>query len=113
PRGRPSAPRRPASGSSRAWGPASSLCRRTRPARVRAAPRLSCRHDNPEVLRASEGDVRVEGDLLLQQLQPGEAPRELLERQRGFEPPERGADAEVDAAAERERAAGVLALGRG
>ena len=40
-----------------------------------------------------------------------EAPRELLERERGFEAAERGADAEVDAAAERERAAGVRALG--
>ena len=88
----------------------STSCRRRRRARSRSSRCASASVSHPQHLRAAERDVRVERDLLLQQAQAGEAPGQLLERQRGLEPPQRRADAEVDPAPERQRAAGVRAL---
>jgi hypothetical protein len=45
---------------------------------------------DPKVLRSPEGDVRVEGDVLARhQLEIREPGGELLERERGFEAPQR------------------------
>ena len=66
---------------------------------------------HPQRLRPAERDVRVEAQLLvLDQRQPREPARELRHRQLGLELAEARAQAVVDAAAEGEVAAGVVAV---
>src|ERR687894_82905 len=64
----------------------------------------------PQLERAAEGDVRVERDLLvLDELEPGPAVEQPLDRQLRLELAEAGAGAVVDALAEGEAVVRVLA----